>query len=88
MPRPLFGIEHRWELKLVTGRPSDRPRLRRERGSVVVVLSNQCHEDFQLATSNTARDVNVANGRTALIFAENSPGRWIQELKDGLSCFK
>ena len=44
----------------VSNWPPVRPTwLRRERGSVVVVWPNQRHEDIQLATSNTGRDVSA-----------------------------
>jgi len=69
--------------------PPVRPtRLRRERGSVVVVWPNQCHEHFQLATSNTARDVSAGQRQNGVDIRGEFAGRWTQELKDGLSCFK
>ena len=61
-------------------------RLRRERGSGVVVWPNQCHEDIQLATSNTARDVSAGQRQNGVDICGEFAGWWTQELKDGLSC--
>jgi hypothetical protein len=72
----------------VSSWPPERPTRLREHGSGVVVLPNQCHEDFQLATSNTGHDVSVGQRQNGVDIRGEFAGRWSQELKDGLSCFK